>query len=325
MAKKIDKDKPIQLSKGGGKLLKLPTGMRAFKTALAVVASIIVCRILKLPQETSAAIAAVICMQTYVYDTVEEGIHRMFSTILGGVIAVAFHLLNLVNLYTIFLGSLAVGLICIKTNWIKAIVNGNITFIIVMLNTADPKGLTLYTAHVFVATGVGLVASMVINAVVWPLHAEKLLVGDYVKTYEQLIIALGNIVCGKKIDTLGLTQHLNTMNNRYLAIRKGKKINMATVRNFETIQELNYKFYIASSILAELSHNKDRPELDGYNKDQLSELLKEDVIAQIKETEGLLSRSSYVSYNYSLGRLFSVLAEIKTAVEHYDKYVAKHL
>lgn len=151
------------------KKLELPhIGSRNIKTAL----SVLVCLVFW-PNSLFAAIAAVICVQDTVENSLNIGINRLVGTLLGGILGVIFlyitnglHLQNVLPLVV----SIGVSLIIYICNLIKkpsACSISSITLMSILVSQSynDPL---VYSIQRTVETAFGVIVAILINKYIHP-------------------------------------------------------------------------------------------------------------------------------------------------------------
>lgn len=151
------------------KKLELPhIGSRNIKTAL----SVLVCLVFW-PNSLFAAIAAVICVQDTVENSLNIGINRLIGTLLGGILGVIFlyitnglHLQNVLPLVV----SIGVSLIIYICNLIKkpsACSISSITLMSILVSQSynDPL---VYSIQRTIETAFGVIVAILINKYIHP-------------------------------------------------------------------------------------------------------------------------------------------------------------
>ena len=151
------------------KKLELPhIGSRNIKTAL----SVLVCLVFW-PNSLFAAIAAVICVQDTVENSLNIGINRLVGTLLGGILGVIFlyitnglHLQNVLPLVV----SIGVSLIIYICNLIKkpsACSISSITLMSILVSQSynDPL---VYSIQRTIGTAFGVIVAILINKYIHP-------------------------------------------------------------------------------------------------------------------------------------------------------------
>ena len=151
------------------KLLKLPhIGSRNIKTAL----SVFIC-LLFLNKSLMAAIAAIICMQSTIEDSVVIGINRLIGTFLGGLLGlVIIYFVSILNLqdYSIFISALSVSFVIYICNLIKKPAACVISSIVVLGIIIDPNidNQFFYALNRTLETSLGVVIAILVNRFINP-------------------------------------------------------------------------------------------------------------------------------------------------------------
>jgi uncharacterized membrane protein YccC len=145
----------------------LPSIRHSVRTALAATASVVVARLVQMPEAYWAAIATLVVMQSSLGATLTLSIERVVATALGasvGALEVSYFGANLAAfLCTIFfLGLLSYGFRLEKTAYRYASVTLTIIVLIPRTNPAWIVGL-----HRFIEVSVGIVVALLVVAI-WP-------------------------------------------------------------------------------------------------------------------------------------------------------------
>ncbi|MDV4150182.1 aromatic acid exporter family protein [Clostridium sp. AL.422] len=143
-------------------------GSRNIKTAL----SVLICLILW-PNSLFAAIAAVICVQSTVENSLKIGINRLIGTLLGGIISlILLYAVNSLNLekFLPLIVATGVSLIIYICNLIKkpsACSISSITLMAILIshNSTDPL---MYAVHRTIETAFGVIVAILINKYINP-------------------------------------------------------------------------------------------------------------------------------------------------------------
>lgn len=154
--------------------IKVPhIGYRNIKTALAV----LICLIF-LNKSLMAAIAAIICMQSTIEDSVTIGVNRLVGTLLGGLLGIVIiYFVSLFNLqnYSVFISALSVSLVIYICNLIKKPAACVISSIVVLGIVIDPSidNQTSYALSRTLETSLGVIIAVLVNRFVNPPKVKK--------------------------------------------------------------------------------------------------------------------------------------------------------
>ena len=153
----------------------LPSLSHAFRTAVAATISILLGRLVGLPEAYWAAIATVVVMQSPVGDTVPLAIERIVASALGASIGAIESTYFGANLFVFALAMLLLGLISFVLRLEKVAYSyACITLaIIVLIPRADTPWIA--AAHRFAEVSLGILVALAVVAV-W--RAERRLIGD---------------------------------------------------------------------------------------------------------------------------------------------------
>ena len=145
-------------------------GLRVFKTAFAVCASLYVSKLLG-SQSYFSGLAAVITMQSSISSSFEFGRNRIYATIMGICIALIFHMVGFLGMFAIFVGIIIVIRLCMAFDWKKSVSLACIVFILVMLFNPQSSRFDHPYQYGFIRlidTTVGVIISLLVNKYVFP-------------------------------------------------------------------------------------------------------------------------------------------------------------
>ena len=147
----------------------LPSIAHAFRTAVAATASVIIARLVQMPEAYWAAIATLVVMQSTLGATLTLSIARIAATALGasvGALEANYFRVNLVAyaVATFLVGLLSFAFRLEKTAYRYASVT--LTIIVLIPRAGAPWSIAL---HRFLEVSVGIIVALAIVAV-WPEH-----------------------------------------------------------------------------------------------------------------------------------------------------------
>lgn len=142
-------------------------GMRNFKTALSVFLCIVTLKLFNITSPFYACIAAVISMQSSIFDSFNVGKHRMLGTFIGALIGLLFALIKPGNPFLCGIGIILVIYICNFISKKKSTTIACIVFIAIMTNLMDKDPVT-YSINRLFETLVGIIISVLVNYFVFP-------------------------------------------------------------------------------------------------------------------------------------------------------------
>lgn len=163
-------------------------GMRTIKTAVAVVLSYLVFLPIGLlnPQQSGGAgamvpfyacIAAVICMQSSVRQTLHQGISRLLGTAIGGVLGLLVLIMDQLLSYPLIL-ALMLGVGTVASIWLCNLIKrpaacsiSVVVLCVILFNHSGPDRY-IYALNRMFETGVGAVMAVVVNRAL-PDHREE--------------------------------------------------------------------------------------------------------------------------------------------------------
>ncbi|MCY6483336.1 aromatic acid exporter family protein [Clostridium aestuarii] len=284
-------------------------GMRNLKTSLSVFLCIIILRILNFKYPFYACIAAVICMQSSVFNSFTIGKNRMIGTFIGAVIGFLFALIQPRNVFLCGIGIIVVIYICTSLGRKKSVTIACIVFLAIMTNLID-KTPFIYSIHRLFETFVGIIIAVLVNYFVFP---PKYL--DNLNTLRKEIIdnifklTKEKIYNNSNIDLLTLNKKISNyeslVNSFYEEITY-KQNKLCEIDDFKVFLTLSKKAFNHLSIIKALDINCN------LTKSNLTN------IASIYNIE--LKQSSYTTtdstivYNYHINELVKILDTLKSDI-----------
>lgn len=149
-------------------------GLRNIKTAISVFICILVFELIGRHNPLFACIAAVVCMQSTIENSIKFGVNRIVGTVIGGIIGILFLIIgiNISNrfLYLAFVSSGIIFVIYIN-NLIKksgAVAISCVVFLAILIYTNSYEAASLnnalsYSINRIIDTIFGIVVSVIIN------------------------------------------------------------------------------------------------------------------------------------------------------------------
>jgi len=159
-------------------------GMRNIKTSLSVFVCLFLFQIVDRENSVYACVAAVICMQNTVVDSLKKGISRIIGTIVGGVTGAMvlfvstdlFSVRENMMLFIIPLGIVILIEICVAIDMKQAVVISCVVYLSILISENRDGGYVLYTVNRIIDTSVGIIIALLINKyVVMPDKLKKFL------------------------------------------------------------------------------------------------------------------------------------------------------
>ncbi|MCY6957504.1 FUSC family protein [Clostridium brassicae] len=174
-------------------------GMRNFKTALSVFLCIIILKLFSVNYPFYACIAAVISMQSSMFDSFNVGKHRMIGTFIGALMGLVFALIQPGNALLCSLGIILIIYICNFISKKKSTTIACIVFLAIMTNLMDRAPLT-YSINRLLETFLGIIISVLVNYFVFPpKHLD-----DLNEMKEDIIITTSKMLKNKIYDNISL-------------------------------------------------------------------------------------------------------------------------
>lgn len=151
----------------GGIMAKI--GMRNIKTSLSVFLCLLFFELINRDNSIFACIAAVICLQNTVLDSMEKGVARILGTIIGGVVgALVIFIVNTyfgdkILIFIIPLGIMLLIQICVSLNLKQSVVICCVVYLSIMITKNHQGGYVLYTINRVIDTSIGIIFALLVN------------------------------------------------------------------------------------------------------------------------------------------------------------------
>ncbi|NLJ58083.1 MAG: hypothetical protein GX339_04460 [Tissierellia bacterium] len=144
-------------------------GMRNIKTSLAVFICLLLFDFINRENSIFACIAAVICMQNTIVDSLDRGIARIIGTIIGGMVGIlVLFLVNTITAYEILIFIIPLGImlliqICVMINMKQSVVICCVVYLSIMITKSHEGGYVWYTINRVVDTSIGILIALIVN------------------------------------------------------------------------------------------------------------------------------------------------------------------
>lgn len=288
----------------------LRVGKRTLKTALAVVLSLYIGKLLQLSTPLFAGFSAVVVMQGSVYDSVRVMKDRMLATITGALVALLFIALRFENYLAIGLGIILVILISTNFKWKNSIALGCITFLIIMVNEGGDSEMQ-YALHRTLDTMIGLVVGTAVNYLVFPPHPMRLIIATYREIEEDLFTVFRDFLEFEKPMQITLIQgDLIQAESDYSALKKQRRLRMIKEERLLQLGEVNsLLFQIVSHMVVVGAENEHRP-LSGRALKKVRRILPELEVGDDPPTHDLYDDL----YSYHIERIAELLLLIREKI-----------
>ncbi len=286
-------------------------GLRNLKTGLAVALTIFLSQLLNLRSPFFAGIAAITAMQSSVSESFSSGVDRMFSTILGGIIALVFSLVAPENPIFIGLGIIIIIYLCNLFGWKQSVTLSGMVFLSIILNYEEGSRVD-YAFYRTLDTLFGLVVGTLINYFVMPPNLGEKMVESVHKMYHQVKDIIGAIIWKEEgVELESLRRDLVIIEENYNLLKKEIKLNLYksdTLHNLENIFDLLENIYSNLSVLYSIDK---RPNINEENEKSLEKLFGK----KLPVSNEINSSEIDLIYNYHLKNIIENLNRIDNLLE----------
>ena len=147
----------------------LKIGMRNIKTTLSVFICLLFFEAINRDKALFACMAAVICVQNTIEDSMKIGISRVIGTIIGGLSgAMILYMVNTffddrILIIIIPLGIMLLIQLCVKIKMKQAVSICCIVFLSITISMNHDEGYILYTYNRVLDTSIGILIALLVN------------------------------------------------------------------------------------------------------------------------------------------------------------------
>ena len=144
-------------------------GMRNIKTTLSVFLCLLIFEIINRENSIFACIAAVICLQNTIDDSMKTGRARLIGTLIGGFVgALVLFIVNMffnnnILIFIIPIGIMILIQICVSINMKQSVVICCVVYLSVMITKNHDNGYLIYTINRVLDTSVGILIALLVN------------------------------------------------------------------------------------------------------------------------------------------------------------------
>lgn len=286
-------------------------GMRNLKTAIAVFICIIITRVLNIADSPFyACIAAVICMQSSVFQTFKAGKNRMIGTFIGAFLGFLFALINPGNALLTAVGIIVVIYICDLMKYNKSVSIACIVFIAIMVNLKDQTPF-YYSIYRLIETLIGIIIALLVNYFICPpkyldnLYKVK---EDIVETLDKLFY--DKLFENKNIDLSNFNKQISLLESLLKSYKEEiipKKNDVHKISNLQNVLKLSKKAYSHLFMLNSLNENCILNEENITMACDLLNITKDRCLYDVSDLN--------VVYNYHISNLFDI--KKKLDMKHY--------
>ena len=292
---------------------KKPLGMRVIKTAIAVVLSITISKLIFDDAPGFAGYAAIVAMTSNVPASVPISINRLLATLVAAVLGLIFQLNNLVNPISFFIGIILVIEICIRLNWKNSIILGCMYFISMMLFEGDSSEVIYYAWLRLADTTIGLLVGVLVNMTIAKPKSEKFIYEAYLKLYEQSICEFKNLLVGNDISQDDLLVSITNVNNLYEHLLRERRLYITRKNDKIYFKGINQELTSLATNIIDLSYYK-KTELD----QDVKALLRQDHLYVELPVHGDLISSieEKIVYNYEVKKILILFESLSDELRY---------
>lgn len=244
-------------------------GMRTIKTVIAVIITLGIAEIFKLRSPILAAIASIMTMEGSVSESFNTGKHRMYGTILGGIVALLISAIAPESFFFIGLGLILIINLCNVFDWNKSARISMVVFLIIILNYKDGDGLS-YAINRTLDTLVGVIVGTAINYFIRPPKIEekiKEILDDIELEVREI---LENLIWKNEYNSLeNLKEEINNIENDYKVFIEDTKFHIGKSDNIVKYKEIFNSYENIRNHLRVINSIKELPNIKEENREYL--------------------------------------------------------
>ncbi|WP_373898159.1 aromatic acid exporter family protein [Haloimpatiens sp. FM7315] len=282
-------------------------GMRNLKTALSVFLCIVTLHVMKMPYPFYACIAAVICMQSSVFNSFKVGKNRMIGTSIGALIGLILALLSPESSILTGIGIIIVIYLCNLLNKKNSITIGCIVFLAIMTNLKGQDPFKYSTTRLL-ETFVGIAIAVIVNYLVFPPNYLNQIYSDCKSLiHDMFLISKTAVESPENVNIEKLEKRITNLEsslNLYLNEFRLKKSDNTEVETITTLLKICNEAY---THLITIKHLSSSCNLDKNVSAKYKELFNETISIPPKSLESSLD----IAFNYHVHELLNLLYRIK--------------
>lgn len=286
-------------------------GLRNIKTAIAVFICLLVLTLLKSDRYFYACIAAVISMQSSVYDSFVAGRNRMRGTTIGAVTGITLAYIGQNNIILTTLGVIIVIYLCNIFEFKKSVPIACIVFLAIMTNLDDMTPL-VYGTKRLLETFLGIIVSVLVNFFIFPPEVTENLNKKYNIMKEDVneifkdVLLIGN---NNKLNSFrnNITAFESLFNSFKMEHRHAHKYVSYIEDMDEKIERLK-EVNIHLKVIREIEESK---KLSFKNKERVNKELKNQVYNLEFEIENKKDIKDDEVLNYHVDKVLDIIKHLK--------------
>ncbi len=284
-------------------------GLRTIKTGVAVGLSMYIASLFNLKSPIFTGVAAVMAMQSSVFESFKMGKDRMLGTFVGAIIGLIFSFLLPNNYLFMSLGIIVVIYIHNLLEWNKSLTLSAIVFLAIFINRESAR--IPYATNRVLDTFIGISVSVLINYLILAPNTKKSFIKRKVHIFQTSKNFIYNLVKNKGEISLGeLSEDIKELENIYSIYKEELKLHIARGKlNEDSIHIIS----LLDDIYKELEtiYRLDiRPILNEVNARLFEEIYSEGFVPQARENNEI-----DIVYNYHLNDIFNKIIKIDSLLK----------
>ena len=287
---------------------KYRIGMRAIKTALAVVIGLFISDFFKLNSQIFVAIAAVSSMKPSMSESLDDMKKRLFTAVIGVIIGYLASKISLPLLLEPLIAGLGVLIIIYILAILKMRDMTQLSCIVFVASFCSDSDKVVYAFNRILGTVIGVLVGVLVNYLISSPNIWEDFISVSIKSYNSANRVLREIIYDKRANLNDFNENLANANTLYKLLKKEVKI---PFHHGHSLDKETTILFLLESISVRLAI------INNMNANYLSEKVSNEANKRYELDEPFSNNLNEVEavYNYHIEYIFKYMDELKELVE----------
>lgn len=287
---------------------KYRIGMRAIKTALAVVIGLFISDFFKLNSQIFVAIAAVSSMKPSMSESLDDMKKRLFTAVIGVIIGYLASKISLPLLLEPLIAGLGVLIIIYILAILKMRDMTQLSCIVFVASFCSDSDKVVYAFNRILGTVIGVLVGVLVNYYISSPNIWEDFISVSIKSYNSANRVLREIIYDKKANLNDFNENLANANTLYKLLKKEVK---TPFHHGHSLDKETTILFLLESISVRLAV------INNINANYLSEKVSNEANKRYELDEPFSKNLNEVEavYNYHIEYIFKYMDELKELVE----------
>lgn len=287
---------------------KYRIGMRAIKTALAVVIGLFISDFFKLNSQIFVAIAAVSSMKPSMSESLDDMKKRLFTAVIGVIIGYLASKISLPLLLEPLIAGLGVLIIIYILAILKMRDMTQLSCIVFVASFCSDSDKVVYAFNRILGTVIGVLVGVLVNYYISSPNIWEDFISVSIKSYNSANRVLREIIYDKKANLNDFNENLANANTLYKLLKKEVK---TPFHHGHSLDKETTILFLLESISVRLAV------INNMNANYLSEKVSNEANKRYELDEPFSKNLNEVEavYNYHIEYIFKYMDELKELVE----------